>query len=101
MPIIVEFTSKDGSKTVDRIPAQIWRLNELKTSKFYALDKEVAAIKVDPFRETADINESNNTWGATEATPSKFQLFKAAQAAAGRGQSEGVNPMQLEVKKGK
>ncbi|GAB1462731.1 M1 family metallopeptidase [Pedobacter sp.] len=101
MPIIVEFTFKDGSKTVDRIPAQIWRLNELKTSKFYALDKEVAAIKIDPFRETADINESNNTWGAVEATPSKFQLFKAAQAAAGRGQSESVNPMQFEVKKRK
>lgn len=100
MPIIVEFTFKDGSKTVDRIPAQIWRLNELKTSKFYALDKEVTAIKVDPFRETADINENNNTWGAVNATPSKFQLFKASQAAS-RGQSEGVNPMQLEVKKKK
>ena len=46
MPIIVEFTFKDGTKTVDRIPAQIWRLNELKTSKFYALDKEVTAIKI-------------------------------------------------------
>jgi hypothetical protein len=100
MPIIVEFTFKDGTKTLDRIPAQIWRLNEVKTSKFYALDKEVASIKVDPFRETADIDESNNTWGATEASPSKFQLFKAKQTA-GRGQSEGVNPMQLEVKKSK
>jgi len=101
MPIIVEFTFKDGTKTVDRIPAQIWRLNELKTAKFYALDKEVAGIKIDPFRETADINESNNTWGAVEATPSKFQMFKASTAAVGRGQSEGINPMQLEVKKSK
>jgi len=100
MPIIVEFTFKDGTKTLDRIPAQIWRLNEVKTSKFYALDKEVASIKIDPFRETADIDESNNTWGATEASPSKFQLFKSKQTA-GRGQSEGINPMQLEVKKSK
>ncbi|WP_461788720.1 M1 family metallopeptidase [Pedobacter sp.] len=100
MPIIVEFTFKDGTKTLDRIPAQIWRLNEVKTSKFYALDKEVASIKVDPFRETADIDESNNTWGATDASPSKFQLFKSKQAA-GRGQSEGINPMQFEVKKSK
>jgi hypothetical protein len=100
MPIIVEFTFNDGSKTLDRIPAQIWRLNEQKTSKFYMLDKEVASIKVDPFRETADIDESNNVWGAAPS-PSKFQLFKAKKEAAGRGQSEGVNPMQLEVKKGK
>ncbi len=98
MPIIVEFTFKDGTKSVDRIPAQIWRLNEQKTSKFYAQDKEVASIKIDPMRETADIDESNNVWGGS-ATPSKFQLFKmAAGSAPVRGQSSGSNPMQLEKK---
>jgi hypothetical protein len=100
MPIIVEFTFKDGTKMVDRIPAQIWRLNELKTSKFYVHDKEVASIKLDPMRETADIDETNNTWGSG-ATPTKFQLFKMrAGGAPARGQSVGANPMQLE-KKGK
>jgi len=99
MPIIVEFTYKDGTKELDRIPAQIWRHNELKTSKVYALDKEVASIKIDPFRETADIDESNNVWN-TEAAPSKFRMFKERQAGV-RGQSDGINPMQLEVKKGK
>lgn len=98
MPIIVEFTFKDGTKMIDRIPAQIWRLNEQKTSKFYMHDKEVATIKLDPLRETADINESNNTWGGSE-TPSKFQLFKMrAGGAPARGQSVGSNPMQLEKK---
>jgi hypothetical protein len=98
MPIIVEFTFKDGTKAVDRIPAQIWRLNEQKTSKFYVHDKEVASIKIDPMRETADINEGNNTWGGA-AEPSKFQLFKArAGGAPVRGQSVGANPMQLEKK---
>lgn len=99
MPIIVEFTYKDGTKELDRIPAQIWRHNELKTSKVYALDKEVASIKIDPYRETADIDESNNVWN-TEAAPSKFRMFKERQAGV-RGQSDGVNPMQLEVKKSK
>ncbi|RZK90366.1 MAG: M1 family peptidase, partial [Pedobacter sp.] len=101
MPIIVEFTFADGSKVLDRIPAQIWRLNEFKTSKFYALDKEVSAIKIDPLRETADIDESNNIWGAAKQEPSKFQLFKVKQLSGSRGQSEGPNPMQFEVKKGK
>ena len=93
MPIIVEFTYKDGSKELDRIPAQIWRHNELKTSKFYVKDKEVSSILIDPLRETADIDTSNNTWGGN-ARESKFKVFKAKAASAVRGQSVGVNPMQ-------
>jgi hypothetical protein len=100
MPIIVEFTYKDGTKQVDRIPAQVWRLNERSVSKFYIKDKEVASIKLDPMRETADIDESNNYWGKLPE-PSKFQLFKQRVAGAGpvRGQSVGVNPMQVSSSK--
>ena len=95
MPIIVEFTFADGTKTVDRIPAQIWRLNEKHASKSYIQDKEVASIKLDPMRETADIDETNNYWGKMPE-PSKFQVFKQKiSAAAARGQSVGVNPMQV------
>ncbi len=93
MPIIIEWTYKDGTKEVDRIPAQVWRLNEEKVTKFFMKDKEVASIKIDPMRETADINESNNTWGSVAAEPSRFQLFKQKGGAA-RGQSVGANPMQ-------
>jgi hypothetical protein len=93
MPIIIEWTFKDGTKEIDRIPAQIWRLNENRVVKFFMKDKEVASIKLDPLRETADIDESNNTWGATAQEPSRFQLFKQRQGA-GRGQSTGINPMQ-------
>ena len=99
MPIIVEFTFKDGTKEVDRIPAQIWRYNENKVTKVFMKDKEVASIKLDPMRETADINESNNTWG-TIAPASKFQVFKLKQQAA-RGQSSGINPMQKAKEKQK
>ena len=95
MPIIVQFTFTDGTKTIDRIPAQIWRLNEKHVSKFYVQDKEVASIRLDPMRETADIDENNNYWGKS-AEPSKFQVFKQKMAGAGRGQSTGVSPMQAE-----
>ncbi|MGF7079656.1 M1 family metallopeptidase [Mucilaginibacter sp. UYCu711] len=95
MPIIVEFTFKDGSKMIDRIPAQIWRLNEKTASKFYVQDQQVTSIKLDPMRETADIDESNNYWGKMP-DPTKFQLFKQRMAAgAARGQSTGINPMQV------
>ncbi len=93
MPIIIEWTFKDGTKEVDRIPAQVWRLNEAKVTKFFMKDKEVASIKLDPMRETADINEGNNSWGAITAEPSRFQVFKQ-KAGAARGQSTGTNPMQ-------
>ncbi len=93
MPIIIEWTYKDGSKEIDRIPAQVWRLNENNVTKFFMKDKEVASIKLDPMRETADIDEGNNSWGSTAAEPSRFSLFKQKQGAA-RGQSVGTNPMQ-------
>ncbi|MCX2480429.1 M1 family metallopeptidase [Pedobacter sp. MC2016-15] len=92
MPIIVEFTYADGTKAIDRIPAQIWRHNEQRVTKFYVQDKEVASIQIDPMRETADIDESNNTWGG-KAQASKFQLFKQKNNIV-RGQSAGGNPMQ-------
>ena len=94
MPVIVEFTYKDGTKEIDRIPAQIWRHNELKTSKFYVKDKEVESILLDPLRETADIDTGNNTWSG-KAKESKFRAFKAKAGGAVRGQSVGSNPMKV------
>lgn len=96
MPIIIEWTFKDGSKEVDRIDAQVWRKNENKVVKTFIKRKEVASIKLDPMRETADIDEKNNLWNV-DATPSTFQLFKE-RARAARGASGGNNPMQKEIK---
>ena len=94
MPIIVEWTFKDGSTQIDRIPVQIWRRNENKVTKVFVKEKEVASIKLDPLRETADINTDNNTWPVV-STPSNFQLFKFQKSQRGRGLSTGVpNPMQ-------
>ena len=100
MPIIIEWTYKDGTKEIERIPVQIWRKNENKVVKTFMKDKEVVSIKLDPLRETADINENNNTWPAVTA-PSKFQLFKG-NLGGGRGGPRGGasagNPMQKEIK---
>ena len=99
MPIIIEWTYKDGTKEIDRIPAQVWRMNEGSVTKFFMKDKEVASIKLDPYKETADIDESNNTWGGVTSEPSRFQVFKQKQLA--RGQGIGTNPMQkAQEKKG-
>jgi hypothetical protein len=94
MPIIVEFTYKDGTKEVEKIPAQVWRKNESKVIKTFIKDKEVASIKLDPMRETADIDESNNSWNDIKP-PSKFKLFKQKQITP----PPGVNPMQKATEK--
>ncbi len=94
MPVIVEFTYADGAKDVDRIPAQIWRKNENNVSKVYLKEKKVVSIKLDPQRETADIDETNNVWGDANIVPSRFSLYKQRKTALSRGQSIGVNPMQ-------
>jgi hypothetical protein len=96
MPIIIEWTYRDGSKEVEKIDAQVWRKNENKVVKTFLKDKEVASIRLDPMKETADINEQNNVWNVA-SEPSKFQLFKA-RAGAARGAGGGVNPMQKLMK---
>ena len=97
MPIIIEWTFKDGTKETDRIAAQVWRKNENKVVKTFMKDKEVVSIQLDPMRETADINTDNNSWPSVSA-PSKFQLFKNGGGRGPRGAAGGANPMQKEIK---
>lgn len=96
MPIIIEWTYKDGTKEIERIPAQVWRKNEKQVIKSFLKDKEVASVKLDPMRETADIDETNNSWGDIRET-SKFKVFKQKQVTP----APGINPMQkAQEKKG-
>ena len=97
-PLIIQFNYEDGSSEIERISAYIWRKNEKEVTKTFLRSKKVASILVDPYRETADINEKNNTWNI-KTEPGKFELFKAKTGAAARGQSTGENPMQKARKK--
>ena len=101
MPIIIEWTYKDGTKEIERIPAQVWRQNENKVVKTFVKDKEVQSIRLDPYRETADINENNNSYN-TIAEPSRFSIFKGRQGGGPRGGGgQAGNPMQrAQEKKG-
>jgi hypothetical protein len=90
MPIVIQWTYTDGTKEVERIPAYIWRKDEGKVTKVFAKDKVVASVMLDPYRETADIDESNNSW-PRQTQPSRFEMFKQQQAP--RGSSTGTNPM--------
>lgn len=92
MPLVLEWTFTDGTTETERISAYIWRKNEQQVTKVFAKSKEVKSVKLDPNRETADIDETNNTW-PREQVPSKFELFREQRLP--RGSAGGQNPMQL------
>ncbi len=97
MPLIVEFTFADGTTSTERIAAQIWRKDENTVTKVFVMDKEVKSIQLDPHRETADIDTSNNSWPEL-ATPSRFQIFKGG--SQGRNRSSGApTPMSRESRR--
>ncbi|WP_353547166.1 M1 family metallopeptidase [Rhinopithecimicrobium faecis] len=96
MPIIVEWTFEDGTQEIDFLPAYIWRKNEERVIKVFAKRKAVKSVLIDPNRETADIDESNNSWPRNQRA-SRFELFKQNNAA--RGASAGSNPMKESLKK--
>ncbi len=99
MPIILEWKYKDGTTEIERIPAQIWRKNENKVTKSFIKNKEVASVKLDPYKEIADIDESNNGYGDSKPIPppSRFNVFKQKQITP----APGINPMQKAAEKAK
>ncbi|WP_168565457.1 M1 family metallopeptidase [Crateriforma spongiae] len=85
MPIIVRLYFDDGSNEKVTIPAQIWRANSRKVRKLFITEKSILRIEVDPQRQTADVDLSNNHF-PPRVVPSRFQLYKS--------KSSGKNPMQ-------
>ncbi|HEX2898787.1 MAG TPA: M1 family aminopeptidase, partial [Bacteroidia bacterium] len=78
MPVIVEFAFADGSKVVERIPAEIWKMDQKTVSKVFFYEKEVTGVRLDPFLETADVDVNNNNWPPV-MQPSRFQLYKSRE----------------------
>ena len=59
-PLILEWTYSDTSKEVEKIPAEVWRMNENEITKVFVKEKEVVSLKFDPDKITADTDEKNN-----------------------------------------
>ncbi len=75
MPLIVQYTYDDGTSETITYPAEIWRKNDKKVKRALASEKSISKIVVDPNRETADIDTSNNSWPKRKKL-GKFQEFK-------------------------
>lgn len=74
-PVIIEWTYKDGSKEIEKIPAEIWRLNEKEVKKVFVKSKEVTNVVIDPKMETADVNTSDNVF-PKRVSDSKFDRLR-------------------------
>ncbi|PWK21007.1 M1 family metallopeptidase [Xanthomarina spongicola] len=75
MPLTIEWVYIDGTKEIDKLPAEVWRLNEYEISKTFLKTKEVKQINLDPNFEFADTDTKNNSFPKVE-TPSDFDAFK-------------------------
>jgi len=75
MPILLNFTFKDGSTEEVRIPAEIWKTNHTNVSKVFFFKKELASVDMDPWLETADVDLKDNSW-PRKTQLSKFTLYK-------------------------
>lgn len=76
MPVIIQWTYADGTKEIERIPAEIWRVNEKKVNKVFIKDKEVTNVMLDPHQELADVDMQDNVFPKSSGGPSKFDTFK-------------------------
>lgn len=75
MPVVVEWTFRDGTKEIEKIPAEVWRMNEKRFTKVFVKDKEVVNVMVDPNMDTADINIEDNIFPKVYQ-PSRFDEFR-------------------------
>lgn len=85
MPLIIRVKFIDDSEEIIRIPAEIWRKDEVNVSKVFHFTKEVSSMRLDPYLETADTDLGNNSWPSVDV-PTRFELFKE--------QKTNENPMQ-------
>ncbi len=74
-PLVIEWTFKDGSKELETIPAEAWRINESELTRVFVKEKEVINMVLDPNLELADVEMTNNTFPRKPAE-SKFDELK-------------------------
>ncbi|KAA1258757.1 Aminopeptidase N [Rubripirellula obstinata] len=96
MPIIARVHYNDNTFESVRIPAQIWRYNSKEVKKLFITDKEIVRIQVDPRRETADTQTSNNQWPPKIET-NRFRLFKEEKKKNAMQKAKGAAKKSEEV----
>jgi hypothetical protein len=79
MPIIVRVHYADDTSETMMFPAEIWRADSNQVGKLFVTDKEITRLELDPRRQTADTEPSNNHW-PPKLVPSRFKLYKSSKS---------------------
>ena len=74
-PLPLLITDVDGNEEFLMIPAEIWRYDYRQATKLLIRDKAIASIRLDPRRETADADFSNNSY-PSRIEKSRLELYK-------------------------
>ena len=74
-PLVLEIELKSGKKTIERVPAEVWRYSPKKITRLIVTDEPMVGLSQDPNWETADIDTANNSW-PRKIAPSRVELFK-------------------------
>ncbi|WP_417486650.1 M1 family metallopeptidase [Maricaulis sp.] len=77
MPIILEFTFADGTTDLVRIPAEVWRYNPRNVTWTYVTDRQVVSVELDPLRETADADRTDNYY-PPRIEPTRLELYRSS-----------------------
>ncbi len=75
MPVILKFTFSDGETEEVRIPVEIWRFNPEQAIWRYISDKQVVSVELDPHRETADADRTDNYY-PPRMEPSRLEVYR-------------------------
>jgi hypothetical protein len=95
-PLLIEFTFSDGTKQLEKIPAEIWRYNEKEVTKVFYFDKQVVNVVLDPEELTGDTNTQDNVYPRADAI-SEFDRFKAEADANASANAEGEWEFVVEI----
>jgi len=94
MPVILEFSFEDGTTEEVRIPAEIWRFNPEEAIWRYISDKRVVSVELDPHRETADADRTDNYY-PPRIEPSRLEVYRNTSSP-----SSMMDDMDLRVERG-
>ncbi|WP_146580680.1 M1 family metallopeptidase [Neorhodopirellula pilleata] len=75
MPVPMRIHYADNTAENIVLPAEIWRHQSSEVQKLLLSEKKIARLEIDPKREIADTEVSNNHW-PPRLEPSRFKLFK-------------------------
>ncbi|MFG0264264.1 MAG: M1 family aminopeptidase, partial [Rhodopirellula sp. JB055] len=91
MPVPLRIHYADNTSEDVQLPAEIWRMNSQSVKRLFLTEKEIVRLEIDPKREIADTDGSNNHW-PPKLEPSRFKLYQSGKSS---------NPMRKAAEKKK